>query len=61
VGVDRVELCGLATDYCVAYSALDAVAAGFEVVLHEAACGGIDPDGVGAQLERMRAAGVQIV
>jgi len=61
VGIERVELCGLATDYCVAYSALDAVEAGFEVVLHQAACRGIDPAGVAAQLERMRAAGVRVV
>ncbi len=61
VGIERVELCGLATDYCVAYSALDAVEAGFEVVLHESACRGIDPAGVAAQLERMRTAGVSVV
>jgi nicotinamidase/pyrazinamidase len=61
IGVGRVEICGLATDYCVAYSALDAVEAGFEVVLHEAACRGIDPSGVAAQLERLRRAGVRVV
>ena len=32
-GVGRVFLCGLATDFCVAFSALDARAAGFETVL----------------------------
>ncbi|TXM87350.1 isochorismatase family protein, partial [Methylobacterium sp. WL103] len=32
-GVGRVVLCGLATDYCVAWSALDARAAGFEAVV----------------------------
>lgn len=45
VGVKRVWCCGLATDYCVAWSALDARAAGFEVVLIEDACRAIDLDG----------------
>ncbi|WP_206952214.1 bifunctional nicotinamidase/pyrazinamidase [Trinickia acidisoli] len=45
LGVTRVWCCGLATDYCVAWSALDARAAGFEVVLVEDACRAIDLDG----------------
>ncbi|MBU6487555.1 MAG: bifunctional nicotinamidase/pyrazinamidase [Burkholderiales bacterium] len=45
VGVKRVWCCGLATDYCVAWSALDARAAGFHVVLIEDACRAIDLDG----------------
>ncbi|RDU99302.1 bifunctional nicotinamidase/pyrazinamidase [Trinickia dinghuensis] len=43
--VVRVWCCGLATDYCVAWSALDARAAGFEVVMIEDACRAIDLDG----------------
>jgi nicotinamidase/pyrazinamidase len=58
-GVTRVWCCGLATDYCVAWTALDARAAGFEVVVVEDGCRAIDLDG---SLERawrdMRAAGV---
>ena len=61
VGVHRVELCGLATDYCVAYSALDAAAEGFDVAVHLDACRGIDPAGVEAQLEAMRQAGVDLL
>lgn len=45
LGVKRVWCCGLATDYCVAWSALDARAAGFEVVVVEDACRAIDLDG----------------
>ena len=40
-GVRRVFLAGLATDYCVAWSAEDAVRHGFEVVVIEDACRGI--------------------
>ncbi|MCY4219850.1 MAG: bifunctional nicotinamidase/pyrazinamidase [Gammaproteobacteria bacterium] len=41
----RLFLTGLATDYCVFWSALDARRAGFEVVLIEDACRAIDMDG----------------
>jgi len=44
-GVTRVWLCGLATDFCVAWSALDARLAGFDVVVIEDACRAIDTDG----------------
>jgi nicotinamidase/pyrazinamidase len=62
VGVKRVWIAGLATDYCVAWSALDARAAGFDVIVIEDACRAIDLDG---SLERawqdMRDAGIQRV
>jgi nicotinamidase/pyrazinamidase len=58
-GVTRVWCCGLATDYCVAWSALDARAAGFEVVVIEDGCRAIDLDGSLARAwEQMDAAGV---
>lgn len=41
-GIRRVFACGLATDYCVAFSALDARAAGFETFVIEDACRAID-------------------
>lgn len=44
-GLTRIYLCGLATDFCVAWSALDARSAGFEVVVLEDACRAIDTDG----------------
>jgi nicotinamidase/pyrazinamidase len=59
-GVRRVLACGVATDYCVGWSALDARAAGFETLMIEDACRAIDADG---SLERawsgMAAAGVK--
>jgi nicotinamidase/pyrazinamidase len=59
-GIERVFACGLATDYCVAYSALDARAAGFESFVIEDACRGIDADGsLAAAWARMEAAGIR--
>ena len=59
-GFSRLVMVGLATDYCVAYSALDAVAQGFQVTVVLEACRAIDLGGsLAAALDRMRAAGVQ--
>lgn len=41
-GLSHVYLCGLATDYCVHYSALDARGMGFDVTVIENACRAID-------------------
>ncbi|MCY4051741.1 MAG: bifunctional nicotinamidase/pyrazinamidase [Gammaproteobacteria bacterium] len=55
----RLFLTGLATDYCVFWSALDARRAGFEVVLIEDACRAIDMDGSKFRaLDQMDAVGV---
>jgi nicotinamidase/pyrazinamidase len=43
--IRRVFACGLATDYCVAWSALDARARDFETTVIEDACRAIDADG----------------
>ncbi|PIE06859.1 MAG: nicotinamidase/pyrazinamidase [Rhodobacterales bacterium] len=61
-GVEKVTLVGLATDYCVAWSALDAVRLGFSVKVRLDACRAIDLDGsLDKALAGMEAAGVQIV
>jgi nicotinamidase/pyrazinamidase len=58
-GLKKLYLCGLATDYCVAWSALDARAAGFEATVIEDACRAIDLEGSLARARReMAAAGV---
>ena len=44
LGVTRVFLCGLAFDYCVRFTAEDAVREGFEAVVIEDACRAIAPD-----------------
>lgn len=60
-GIERVTLCGLATDYCVLYSALDARAAGFPARVALDACRGIDLHGsLAAALAAMRDAGVEL-
>jgi nicotinamidase/pyrazinamidase len=58
-GITAIDLVGLATDYCVAYSALDAVRLGYRVTVVESACRAIDLDGsLAAAIGQMRAAGV---
>jgi nicotinamidase/pyrazinamidase len=42
---ERITLCGLATDFCVLFSAIDGRRAGFEVTVVTAACRSIDIDG----------------
>lgn len=44
-GIKKVFVTGLATDFCVAWTAMDARAAGFEVSVVEDACRGIDLNG----------------
>ena len=61
-GVEELWLAGLATDYCVKYTALDARAAGFRVHLIENACRGVDlrPGDTAHALGEMRLAGVVV-
>ena len=60
-GIDSITLVGLATDFCVAYSALDAAAQGFHVTVLPHACRGIDLDGsMAAMTTKMRDAGVRL-
>jgi nicotinamidase/pyrazinamidase len=50
-GLTRVFLCGLAYDYCVGYSALDARRLGFDAVILQDACRAIDLNGSVARIE----------
>lgn len=60
-GVTAVTLVGLATDYCVAYSALDAARLGFKARVLEGATRAIDLNGSLAEArDKMRAAGVAL-
>ena len=60
-GISDLTLVGLATDFCVAFSALDARRLGFSVEVELAACRAIDLDGsLATQLENMRQKGVKI-
>jgi nicotinamidase/pyrazinamidase len=61
-GFRRVTLCGLATDYCVGFSAIDARATGFETAVMLDACRGIDLDGsLARMITAMREAGVSFL
>jgi nicotinamidase/pyrazinamidase len=62
-GVTKVFIAGLATDYCVKFTALDAVTLGFETVVIEDACRGvnIDPNDAAEALAEMRRAGARLV
>ena len=58
--LDKLYVCGLATDFCVAWTALDARAAGFDTTVIEDACRAIDLDGSRAHAWKdMQAAGVE--
>ena len=61
-GVDQVYVLGLATDYCVKFTALDSAALGFKTTLIEDASRGVDlrPGDVEKAINEMRQAGVHI-
>ena len=60
-GISKVTLCGLATDFCVAFSALDAVAQGFATTVILEASRGIDLGGsISIMNDKMKAAGVNL-
>ena len=60
-GLERITVCGLATDFCVFYSAVDGREAGFEVSVVTSACRGIDMDGsIARAIRSMSEAGVTI-
>lgn len=57
-GVGRVTMVGLATDFCVHFSAVDAARLGYEVKVDTGLCRAIDLDGsLSAAMQAMRAAG----
>ena len=61
-GLDRLFIAGLAADFCVAWSALDARRLGFEVSVLISACRAIDTGGsLAAALDAMQKAGVALV
>jgi nicotinamidase/pyrazinamidase len=61
-GIDTVYMVGLALDFCVMFSALDARAAGFNALVVLDACRGIDIDGsMEAAIRRMQQAGVALI
>jgi len=61
-GIGSVTLCGLATDFCVSYSAIDAMRLGFRATVRLDACRAIDLGGsLKEQLAQMRDEGVTLL
>lgn len=60
-GFERAVFVGLALDFCVGFSALDARKLGFKAVVIEAGCRGIAQDSVDEMKAKMLAAGVTLV
>ena len=60
-GIQKVIVYGLATDYCVKATALDAANAGYKVVVVEGLCKGVAPETTEAALEEMKKKGITIV
>lgn len=61
-GIGTLTLVGLATDFCVHYSAVDAARLGYDVTVRMSACRAIDLDGSLAAAEAaMRGAGVALI
>lgn len=61
-GITELEFAGLATDFCVAWSALDAARLGYKVRVLTSLCRGIDVNRSMEQaLENLRGAGVELV
>lgn len=61
-GVTGVTVCGLATDYCIKFTALDALRLGFTTRVITDACRGVEvePGDTARAIEELRAAGAEI-
>ncbi|MEM9846222.1 MAG: isochorismatase family protein, partial [Pseudomonadota bacterium] len=60
-GIDRLTVAGLATDFCVNYTAVDAAALGYEVEVREDLSRAIDLDGsLAAARAGMKEAGIRL-
>ena len=59
--VDTLYIVGLALDYCVFYSAKDAIGLGFKVYVVEDATRGISPEGISDAVQDMKDSGIKII
>ena len=60
-GIQKVVVYGIATDYCVKATAIDAKKAGFKVIVVEDLCKGVAPGTTQKALEEMKAAGITVI
>jgi nicotinamidase/pyrazinamidase len=59
--IDTLYICGLATDYCVQFTAHDALKRGYKTYIITDACRGIDPAGVEAALQSLKESGASLI
>ena len=60
-GITKVVIYGIATDYCVKATAIDAANAGYKVMVVESLCRGVAPDTSKAAIKEMESKGITIV
>jgi len=60
-GIGKIVLFGVATDYCVRATVIDALQAGFRVIVIEELCRGVAPDTSQAALKEMKEVGAIIL
>jgi len=60
LGVTEIDVAGIATDYCVLASALDANTAGFKVRVLPELCAGVAAESSAAALSKLESAGVSV-
>jgi len=58
--VSDIDVCGLATDYCVRFTTLDALAGGFNVRVLQDLCAGVDEDNSRSALDEIKRAGATL-
>ena len=58
--VDRVDVAGIATDYCVCATSLDAAKAGFDTTVLLGLPAGVAPESTARAIENLRASGVTL-
>ena len=58
--ITDVDICGIATDYCVRHTVLDAIRNGFQVRLLTGLCAGVAPESTQKAIAEMRQAGAEI-
>ena len=59
--ISQVFICGLATDFCVSYSAVDSAEHGFQTYVIEDACKGVSNESIAAARKKMADTGVKII
>jgi len=61
IGVDEIDVVGVATEYCVKFTVLDGIKRGLKVNLLLIGCRGVTKDGSDAAIKEMRLAGATII